>query len=39
MMCAIRFIKSSSGEARRGIYEEMRQGADVQFVQIPTSSE
>lgn len=26
-------------EARRGIYEEMRQGADVQFVQIPTSSE
>lgn len=27
------------GEARRGIYEEMRQGADVQFVQIPTSSE
>jgi peptidyl-prolyl cis-trans isomerase C len=27
------------GEARRGIYEEMRQGADVQFVKIPTSSE
>jgi peptidyl-prolyl cis-trans isomerase C len=26
-------------EARRGIYEEMRQGADVQFVKIPTSSE
>jgi peptidyl-prolyl cis-trans isomerase C len=26
-------------EARRGIYEEMRQGADVQFVQIPASSE
>ena len=26
-------------EARRGIYDEMRQGADVQFVQIPASSE
>lgn len=28
-----------ASEARRGIYDEMRQGADVQFVRIPTSSE
>jgi len=26
-------------EARRGVYDDLRQGADIQFVQIPTSSE